>query len=91
MKAFFVVSDDPLMSDFVDLVARRKEPAVQDLGTIGTIKAFDESVLIRLAELDVEQFDALFRAPIDKILSGQLGPIIQSNRLWQAAPGCQLL
>jgi hypothetical protein len=66
VRAFLVVTDDPLMSDFANLLEGRKEPAVQDLGTIGAIKAFYESVLIWLAGLDVAQFDALLRAPIGK-------------------------
>jgi hypothetical protein len=35
MRAFLVVTNDPLMSDFTDLIERREEPAVQDFGTIG--------------------------------------------------------
>jgi hypothetical protein len=66
VRAFLVVTDDPLMSDFANILERRKEPAVQDFGTIGAIKAFNESVLIWLAGLDVAQFDALLRAPIGK-------------------------
>jgi hypothetical protein len=36
------------MVDFANLIERGKEPAIQDFGTIGTIKAFNEGVLIRL-------------------------------------------
>ena len=41
------------MSDFADLVEGREESAVQDLRTIGAIKAFNESVLVGLAGLNV--------------------------------------
>jgi hypothetical protein len=45
------------MSDFANLIERPKQPAVKDFGPIGTIEAFDESVLIGLAGLDVAQFN----------------------------------
>ena len=38
VRAFLVVADDPLRSDFADLIERCKEPAVQDFGAIGAIK-----------------------------------------------------
>src|SRR5208283_1815506 len=66
-----------MMNDFAGLIERREEPAVQDLGTIGAIKAFDESVLIRLARLDVAQFNAHYRTPGGKSLRGQLVPVVQ--------------
>jgi len=69
VRAFLIVTGDPLVRDFANLIEGRKEPAVEDFGTIGAIKAFNESVLIRLAGLDVAQFDALFCTPIGKILS----------------------
>jgi hypothetical protein len=81
MRAFLVVADDPPVNDFADLIEGREEPAVKDLIAIGSIKAFDESVLIRFAGLDVPQFDALCRAPIGKVLCGRLGAVVQAKRL----------
>ena len=51
------------MGDFANLIERRKEPAVQDFGTIGKIKAFNESVLIALAGPDVAQLNTYHRLP----------------------------
>jgi hypothetical protein len=38
-----------------------KKPAVKDFRPIGTIKAFNEGILIGLAGLNVAQFNALHR------------------------------
>ena len=67
MRAFLVVTDDPLMGDLANLIERPKEPAVKDFRPIGAIEAFNESILIRLAGLDMAQFNAFFRAPIGKV------------------------
>jgi hypothetical protein len=79
------------MGDFADLVEGYEEPAIKDFGPIGAIKAFDESVLLWFAGLEVPQFDAFGRTPIGKVLRGQLRPIIQAKRFRQAAPGGPLL
>ena len=41
------------MSDFADLIERPKQPAVKYFRTIGAIKAFNESILVGLAGLNV--------------------------------------
>jgi hypothetical protein len=46
------------MSDFADLIQRPEQPAVKDFRPIRSIEAFDEGILIRLAGLDVAQFNA---------------------------------
>ena len=67
------------MSDFANLIERSKEPTVKNFGPIGSIKAFDEGVLIRLAGLDVPQLNTFNRAPGGKSLRGKFGPVVHGE------------
>ena len=67
------------MSDFADLIERRKEPAVKDFRPIGAIEAFDEGILIGLARLDMAQFNPHHRAPGGKSLRGQLRAVVHQE------------
>jgi len=68
------------MGDLAILIEPRKQQSVKDFRLIGTIEAFDESVVIGLAELDVAQFNVHHRAPSGKSLRGQLWDVMQLNR-----------
>jgi hypothetical protein len=67
------------MSDLANFIERPKQPAVKDFRPIGTIKAFNEGILIRLAGLNVAQFNAYHRAPGGKSLHGQLRAVSQTG------------
>ena len=61
----FVVGPQPSIGELADLVERREKVDIEDRVAVGAVEALDESVLIGLAGLDVENLDAVLFAPID--------------------------
>ena len=59
MGPLFVVTLQPFGTDLPDLVQRLKHIGIQHFGAIRPIEPLDEGILIRLAGLDVPQFDRL--------------------------------
>ncbi len=56
------------MGDLTNFVKRCKQPAVEYFDPIGSVKALNESVLVRLAGLDETQFDTLSLHPVGDTL-----------------------
>jgi len=53
MGPLFVVIDHPPVGGFADVVEASEEVLVKHFFPEGVVEAFDEGVLVRLAELDV--------------------------------------
>jgi hypothetical protein len=81
MGSFFVIALKPLMRDFPHFLKRCEQPAIEHLGSVRSVKALDEGVLIRFARLYETQFNTLVLAPIGQILRGQFRAIVEPYRL----------
>ena len=51
------------------------------------VSAFDESVLLGLAQRDIVPINTIFLNPFEDRHAGELGAVIRDNRLWHAAFG----
>ena len=86
MRAFLVVFGDPSTCDLADLVKRFEHVSIKSLVPVGSIEAFDECVLIRLARLDVVEPNALVSAPTGKHLREVFRAVVQADRVGFASP-----
>lgn len=64
---------------------------VQYFVAIGPAEAFGVGVLVRLAGLDVAQFDAVVATPVDYRLGGVFRAVVAADRPGQTAPVPELL
>lgn len=81
MRAVLVVIDQPLIGNRLDLLKVGGQARVEHLGSISSIEALNESVLIWLARLDIADRDALALTHwgnASEILSGPLSSRIAS-------------
>ena len=66
MWAFFVVRPDPGLGDFPSLLQIIEQIGIEDFMPIGSVKAFNKGILLKLTRLNVFQFDAFGLAPFGK-------------------------
>ncbi len=69
---------EPRLGDLAHLLEGVEEIRIEDLFTEAPIESFDEGVLIGLPRLDVADRNAPRRAPVDKSLGRELGPIVDA-------------
>jgi hypothetical protein len=68
VRAVLVVIEQPLIGNRLDLLKVGEQVRVEHLGSISSIEALNESVLIWLARLDITDRDALCASPLGKRL-----------------------
>lgn len=69
MISLLVVLEHPGPGELANFVERSKQPGVEHLCSIGSIKSLDVGVLVRLTGLDIVDQDAMVLAPADKSLA----------------------
>lgn len=84
MRTVFVVVDQPLVGDSLDLVQIGEQMCVEHFGSVRSVETLDEGILIRLARLDVAHCDAPGGGPFSEGLGDHLGTIVQPNRVWHS-------
>jgi hypothetical protein len=84
MRPAFVVREQPLVGQGLDLAERLEDVGVEDLLAAGAVEAFDKGVLVRLAWLDVAQRDLLLLAPGGEALRGELWTVVEAKGLGAA-------
>jgi hypothetical protein len=88
--SFFVVTGQPVVDDFTDLVERFKYPTIQDFVAVRAVEPFDEGVLIQFAGLDIPQGNTFLRAPLGKVQSSKFWPVVETDCFRQVAPSFKL-
>ena len=81
MRAVFVIVDQPLISNGLDLFKVGEQMRIEHLGSIGSVKGLDEGILIWLAWLDISNGNAFGSSPLSERLRDQFGPIVQAYRI----------
>ncbi|MNV45295.1 hypothetical protein D3C71_1370870 [compost metagenome] len=66
VRAVLVVIDQPLIGNRLDLLKVGEQVRVENLGSISSIEALNEGVLIWFAGLDIADRDALCASPFGK-------------------------
>ncbi len=66
MRAHRVVLDAPLLQNLLHLRQRVEQPGIEHLLPHALVEPLDEGVLVRLAGLDVAQFDTVLFGPTDE-------------------------
>lgn len=79
MWAVFVVIDQPLMSDRLNLFEVCKQMAIEHFSSVGPVKALYKSILIRFAWLDISDGNAFTGSPFCKRSRNQFRPDIQAS------------
>src|SRR5690625_1350745 len=82
MVTDYVVVYKPLIGNGLDLSNVIEQIGIQDFIAIGSVKSFDEGVLIRFSGLYVSDMNVVDLRPIHELLGGHFRPIIQTNGLW---------
>lgn len=75
-----VVATEPVMGDRPDLGEGAEDVGVEDLGAIGPVEAFDESVLRRLAGLNEIERDAVHLGPFLDGQGEKLGTVVHQEQ-----------
>jgi len=91
MRPAFVVREQPLVGQRLDLAERLEDIRIENFLAVGAVEALDEGVLIRLAGLDVAQGDLLRVAPRGEDLRGELWNVVQPERLGSSVERGELL
>lgn len=78
MGSLLVVAVPPVLGHAPHLVEAGEDVAVEHLGAVGLVEAFDVGVLGRFAGLDVDEFDATILRPLLEHCTDELGPIVQA-------------
>ena len=76
MGPCFVVTLQPLGTDFPDLIQGFKPRGIQHVRSIRASEAFEKAILGRFARLDVSQFDSVFGTPAQEVLGDTFRPIV---------------
>lgn len=73
----------PPCFDLFSWVVKRGKPAkVQELISEFPLEAFDETILRRLAGIDMDNVNLMFFCPCEESLSGTFRPIVDDKALW---------
>ncbi len=91
MRPLCVVPHTPRPTEFTDLIERREHPGVENFVPVTAIESFDVGVLVRLAWLNEQQFDAVLRAPRPQQLRHELGPVLTAETARGPMHGHQLV
>ena len=87
MRALFVVLFDPVLSDLLNLFQMLKYEHVQHFGSIGSVEAFNKTVLHRPARFDELQGDTMLFGPCRQFDAGQFRTVINPQFPGITAPG----
>ena len=77
MRSVFVIINQPLVSDGLNLFKIGKKIRIEHLSATSPIKALDKGILVWLAWLDISDGDAFGRCPFGEHLQDQFRPIVQ--------------
>ena len=77
MRSVFVVINQPLVSDGLNLFKIGKKIRIKHLSAVSPIKALDKGILVWLAWLDILDGDTFGRCPFGEHLRDQFRPIVQ--------------
>ena len=76
--SFVVVAVSPVFGHAPNLAEAGEDVAVEHLGAVGFVEAFDVGILGRFAGLDVDEFDATILRPLLEHCTDELRPIVQA-------------
>lgn len=76
MWAVFVVIDQPLMRDRLDLFEVCEQVSIEHFRTVRAIEPFDKSILVGLARLDISDGNPFASRPLRKRSRDHFRPII---------------
>ena len=82
MRSVGVVVDPPFLDDLASLVEIGEQVLVQAFVTQAAVKAFDKTVLHRLAGRDVVPLDPAFLLPGQNGIRGELGAVVAHDHAW---------
>ena len=78
MWAVFVVINQPLIRDRLNLLDICKKVSIEDFRTVSAIEPFDKSILVRLARLDIPDRNAFAGRPFCERARHHFRAIIQA-------------
>lgn len=79
MVSFFVVFKHPGPAQLANLIEISEQPGIEHLGSVGSAKSFDESVLVRLARFDVVDQDPVGFTPINENIAEEFGTVVRTK------------
>ena len=82
MGPFFVVLRYPGFGEITDLRDGVEKVGIQHFLAIGSVEAFDKSILVGFSGLDVPQLDLTPLTPFGESDRGKFTAVIRSERLW---------
>ena len=91
MWAFFVVRLDPGLGNLPGLFQVIKQIGIEYFMPIGSVEAFNESILLGFPRLNVFEFYTLGFTPFREDGGSKLRPVIQANSLRQTMDLFKLL
>ena len=78
MGTFMVVAVSPVFGHAPHLVETGEDVAVEHLGAVGLVEAFDVGVLGGFARLDVDELDATILRPLLERRTDELRAVVQA-------------
>ncbi len=86
MRSVCIVGDPPCFDDPSSVSVACEEMLVEALIPEATDEALDESVLLRLARLDVMPFDIPVAPPLEDGMAGQFRAVVRDDHAGSATP-----
>ncbi len=91
VRSVVIVAPQPFSRLILQVFKRRKQVLVEQLITHGTVKAFDISILLRVARLGIPQQNATLFSPLFEVMADVLRPIVRAYDRRLAAPFNELI